>query len=354
MKKVFLFFDELKDNLSDFIINTLIITLAAVFISIAVHSVGDYMTSLAYYLNPNTGNIVKIIPQSPESVYDKELFALEEFEYSFTASIYEGAVKGSSISLITVTEDFFDEGLGLSGGVSWDTVSEASGKINLIATAGADLSEGAEGTMADGTPYLVVKKWENESPYRLLSGMLTPTSAVIAIDSAVNTDGLQLWDQTVVGKINISSERFIEKYQETMPEKGWAVISFNGIGMVAGEFESSVMLTLLGTVIFLTACIAIIINNYLSYEKRKRAYEILITLGARKRVFMINSLLTRMAQLMLSVGLSAAAFAAVEAVFGTEMVSAGSVLIAFGAVTLLLAGGFVRYVFFLRRTGAVR
>ena len=354
MKKVFLFFDELKDNLADFIINTLIITLAAVFISIAVHSVEDYMTSLAYYLNPNTGNIVKITPQSPESVYDKELFDIEEFEYSFTASIYEGAVKGSSISLVTVPEDFFDKGLGLSGGVSYDTVSDTSKGINVIAIADANLSEGTEGTLADGTPYFVVKKWESNSPYLLLTGIHTPANAMIALDSAVNTEGLQLWSQTVVGKINISYERFVEKYQETMLENGWAVMSFNGTVMVAGEFESSVMLTLLGTVIFLTACIAIIINNYLSYEKRKRAYEILITLGARRKVFMINSLLTRTAQLTLSVGLSAAAFAAVEAVFGTEMVSTGSVLIAFGAVTLLLAGGFVRYVFFLKRTGAVR
>ena len=114
----------------------------------------------------------------------------------------------------------------------------------------------------------------------------------------------------------------------------------------ASDYEGQVTMTLLGAVIFLTACAAIIINNYLSFEKRKKTYEILTTLGARKKLFIFNSLMTRVLQLILSSALSCALSLAVERILRVEIVSVSSIFIAFGIVALLLAAGIVRYCFF--------
>lgn len=114
----------------------------------------------------------------------------------------------------------------------------------------------------------------------------------------------------------------------------------------ASDYEGPVTMTLLGAVIFLTACAAIIINNYLSFEKRKKTYEILTTLGARKKLFIFNSLMTRVLQLILSSALSCALLLAVERILRVEIVSVSSIFIAFGIVALLLAAGLVRYCFF--------
>lgn len=355
MKKLFLFLDELKDNLSDFIINTLIITFAAIFISIAVYSVSDYLTSLAYYLNPHTANVVQIVPIGADSVYEDGLFDFDEFEYSFTSTLYADAFKyDPSMGLFVVSEEFFDESLGLAGGVSHDTLADNSEGINVIAVMSANKSENGGGSMKNGMPYTVVKKWESDAPYHLLAGIMLPSDAVIALEGAVDAEAFQLTARAVVGKINVGFDEFKKKYQETLSEKGWAITKHNGLEAVASDFEGSVTMTLLGTVIFLTACAAMLVNNYLSYEKRKRAYEILLTLGARKKLFMFNSLMTRAAQLILSLALSYALSLAAEKILRVEIVSVASIFTAFGVVALLLAAGFVRYIFLLKITQAVR
>ena len=355
MKKILLFLDELKDNLSDFIINTLIITFAAIFISIAIYSVSDYLTSLAYYLNPNTANVIQIVPAGDDSVYEDGLFDFDEFEYSFTSTLYADAFKyNPSMGLFIVSGEFFDERLGLTDGVSYDTIADASDKINVIAVAGANMSEGSGGRMKNDMLYNVVKKWESNAPYRLLSGIMMPSSAVIALEGTVDTGTFQFTTMAVVGKINIGFDEFKKKYQEDLSEKGWLIIKHNGLESVTSDYEDSVTMTLLGTVIFLTACAAMIINNYLSFEKRKRTYEILITLGARKKQFMFNSLMTRAAQLILCLVLSYTLSLAVEVILRVEIISAESIFTAVGIVAFLLAVGFLRYISFLKRTHAVR
>lgn len=355
MKRLYLFLDELKDNLSDFAVNTLIITFAAIFISLAVYSLSDYLSSMLYYFNPNTANVVKLISVSSDSVYEEDFFDFDEFEYGFTSDLYNDVfMYDPSMALLVVSEEFFDESLGLSGGVSRDTLADNSEKIKVIAVSGENRSEGGGGSMKNGAGYTVAKKWENNAPYYLITGVVYSDRAVIALDGTVNTEGFQLLSRTVVGKINIPYNEFEEKYQDTLAEKGWAVTGFNGFEAVAAEFDRSVTLTVLGVVIFAAACAAMIINNYLSFEKRKRAYEILITLGARKKQFILNSSLTRGVQLVLSMTLSPALLAAAERFFGMKLFSASSMMLSVGIIALILGVGLVRYAFFLKRTQAAR
>ena len=355
MKKLFLFLDELKDNLSDFIMNTLIITFAAIFISIAVYSISDYLTSLAYYLNPNTANVVHIVPTGADSVYEDGLFDFDEFEYSFTSTLYADAFKyDPSMGLFIVSGEFFDERLGIAGGVSYESLADNTVGVNVIAVVGADKSEGGGGSMKNDIPYTVVKKWEGNAPYHLLAGIMMPPSAVIALEGTVDTSTFQFTTRAVVGKINIGFAEFKKKYQEALSEKGWLITKHNGLESVSSDYESSVTMTLLGAVIFLTSCAAMIINNYLSFEKRKRTYEILITLGARKKQFMFNSLMTRAVQLILCLVLSCVISLSAEVILRVEIISAESIFIAIGIVAFLLAVGFVRYISFLKRTRAVR
>lgn len=354
MKKLFLFIDELKDNISDFLINTLIITLAAVFISFAVYSISSYFDSMLYYVNPNTNNVVKIISLNSDSTYDDIFFDFDEFDYHFTSTLYSKVFSNDPTQgLFVLSEEFFNENLGLADGDLHDILADTSQGVNTISVLGSDLYENSNGTMANGTMYTVVKKWHNNAPYYFLSGIIAPTSAVIALDSAVNTSEFQISSRVIVGKINISFNEFCEKYQENLRDAGWIIVYFNGFETVANEYENAINMTVLGIVIFLTACIAIIINNYLSYERRKKTYEILITLGAHRKLFIFNSLMTRIVQLIFSLILSIIISLSAEWLLDAEIASARSIFIAFGIIGFLLAVGLIRYITFLRRTHAV-
>lgn len=350
MNKLYFFIDDLKSNVGDFVINTLIITFAAVFINFALYSVSDYLASMSYYFNPNTQNIIKLLRMAES---EEEIIDFEELDYRIDECFYQGALAGGE--LITVSEKYLDEELGLISAELGRKMRDTSEAVQVIAFSDSGLSKGSTGTLANGVKYTVAEVFDNSAPSYLISGFYGTLKSIVALDTAIDTEGFGLNGKAVIGKLNgISTDGFKEKYGDGLEESGWIATGFNGFEAIASEYESSVTMTLVGSVVFLTACVAILINNYLSYEKRKRAYEILLTVGARRKLFIFSSMLTRLLQLAAAAVLSVAVAFLGQLLIGSQLFSMFSFVISVAVTAVLLGVGLARYAWFVKRTEAAR
>lgn len=354
MKKLYLFLDEVKDNLGDIILNTAIMTFAAVFISFALFAVNDFLSSLLYYTNPNTVGTVKIFSFSGANEPATEITGdYPELEYSVDAALYSEAVSSpNGVSLITLSDSFFDSKLGLGDSRLYKELSDVSEGVKLIAAKDSGLKKGQKVTLSDGTDCTVAAVWDSSAPYDLINIMVIG-KGVIALNSALDCGGFQPYSNVRVGK-TADPDAFIAKYSDIVRQQGLELSRYDGLKDTASKFEGSITLTVLSVAVFVTACVAILINNYLSYEKRKKTYELLLTFGSRRKTFLFISLLTRILQLIVSAAACFGVSDIISSFMGSPMFSSGTAFAAILTVALLSAVGLLRTYAFLKKTEAAR
>lgn len=357
MKKLYLFWDEFKDNFSDIALNTVIITFAAVFISFALFAVKEYISSLLYYMNPNAQGMVKICSISSNGEPAAEITeSYPEMDYCIDAVFYNDAVAlAGNISLCTVSKDFFSNDLGLTRNGLYEELTDNSQSIKVIATKKSGLNNGQKFSLNDGTKCVVAEVWDNNAVYNMINGFVINEKAVIVLDSAINAKEFEIFCRVRIGKVSsMSTEEFVKKYDNEITAKDMIVFEFDGFDSVANEFSGSITLTILSAAVFFTACVAILINNYLSYEKRKRTYEILLLLGSRRKALLLNSILTRIVQLIVVTFASFAVSYAISCFINDTVFSSSSTCCAIGIVGLLSLVGLMRTYLFLKKTETAR
>ncbi|MBD5082110.1 MAG: hypothetical protein HDT44_10170 [Ruminococcaceae bacterium] len=328
-KTIALVKNELKCNLGGELVVALMLAVMMICANIMTATISDYIDSLMYLMNPKAGNAVIIYDTDGSADFDA-VRADPEVEFGIEVKCYNDY----DVTVCAVSKDILKDDLSFLSKENIETLKndvENNGDlIPMIVSASTGYSIGKKGTLMDGSQYEVVGIIDNDEVKYLILPLQTFDNFGIVIDKG-QLEGLTPFSPPIMFTglaKGTSKENFKEKYNE----KGLPVGIFDPLDALSGEYSDSITISVIGITTFTISLFGVIINCYLVFGNRRKYYRTLMTVGAKKEIFLQSGAIIKLTQLVISLALTAAGLAVCNLIIGEDLFSALGI-----AVSALLA-----------------
>ncbi|MDE7281720.1 MAG: hypothetical protein K2N36_08280, partial [Ruminiclostridium sp.] len=288
--------NELKCNLGGELVVALMLAVMMICANIMIATINDYIDSLMYLMNPKAGNAVIFYNTDGLAELDT-VKALPEVEFGIEVTDYSDY----DVTVYAASEDILNEELSFLSKENIEALKKDMGgdAFPMIVSRSAGYSIGKKGTLMNGSQYEVAGIVDNDEIRYLISPIVSFEQFGIIIDKGQFEDMTPYSPPTVFAGLvkGANNARFKEDYAK----KGFAVSVFEPLSALSAEFSDSIILSVIGITTFTISLFGVIINCYLVFGNRRKYYQTLMTVGAKKEIFLQSGAVIKLCQLAISI-----------------------------------------------------
>ena len=293
--------NELKCNMGGELVIVLMLTVMMICANIMIATISDYIGSLMYLMNPKAENAVNIFNIDGSADFDA-VRAYPEVEFGIEVNDYQEY----SIYIYGVSEDILSEELSFLSKENIDAMKNGAGgnRFPMLVSSSTGYKVGKQGTLMNGSQYEIVGIIDNNDIKYFISPLMPFDDFGIAIDKGQFEELTASSPPSMFTGIVKSTDR--AEFKEKYGTKSISIRSFDPLGALSGEYSNSITLSIIGITTFTISLFGVIINCYLVFGNRRKYYRTLMTVGAKKEIFLRSGAVIKLFQLLISIAVSSA------------------------------------------------
>lgn len=302
--------------------------------NIMLVTVVEYIGALIYYANPNTQNAIKVMSREIPPDFSN-VKSCEEIDLCFEVFEYNENFG----TLYAVSAEFFNDDLSyLSKSNIKNVTNRYDEVVPLLVSNAVGLNVGDRGELSSGDEYEVVGVISDENVKYMLCSLTYSDSFAVTIDKGQFASQMPATNPILFAKLNGITDVF--EFQERYDNNQFLISDFDPYDVISTQFSDSITISVIGIIVFIVSSFAVIINCHLVFCSKKRYYQTILTVGGKKKIFLINSIVIKIFQFLISTAVSTLILFILNTLIGSGFITfeSGFISAVFGAFVMVVTG----------------